>query len=304
MPRRSKLYKNVVFFREAGFTVLELLVVITIIGILASVVFVKMSNAVDKSNVAKSQVFSDSVRHSLMANRVSEWKFDGSSGTVAVDTIGADSGTLVRFNFNANSGWKSGGECVSGNCLKFDGSNDYIDVAGDLGDPSEMTIDLWFRKSNINGNVQYLMDARTGGNWWLAQDYASGNCTDSKGNVCFNGKVEIKSKDLANNTWENVVVAQNASSTKIYLNGELKNSSTGADPDIGQGLHIGASRVPGNYFNGFMDEVRFYNKALSVLSIKKNYAIGLERLLISGQITKEECQKSLSVLEQFLAVAQ
>ncbi|MFA5746813.1 MAG: LamG-like jellyroll fold domain-containing protein [Candidatus Paceibacterota bacterium] len=284
---------------KKGFTVLELLIVIAIIGIFAGVVMVRMSKPTDKAKIASSQVFSDSIRHSLMANRVAEWKFDEAAGTLASDTMAAGNGDMINFNAGNNFGWRSGAECVFGSCLKFDGANDYINVSADLGDPSEMTIDLWFKKANINAGSQYLMDARNGGNWYLLQDYRSGaGCPDQNGNVCFNGRVEIGSQYLANDTWENVVVVQNPSFTKIYLNGELKKTGTGADPDIGQDLRIGRRYNSGNSFNGFMDEVRIYNKAMSISSIQKNYAIGLEGLFASGQMNKDEYQKRLVGLER------
>jgi len=272
----------------AGFTLVELLVVISVIGMLASTVLVNMGGIKGKAQTAKGQSFSSSMIKTMGIDCLGAWEFDEGSGTTANSAAEDFKGTLTNFNFDATSGWRSGSECVSVSCLKFDGSNDYIDIADDLGDPDAMTLELWFKKANINQGSQYLMDARNGGNWWLLQDYVSGNCTDTEGNVCFNARVEIKSKDLANDRWYHVAVAQDAVSTKIYLNGELKHSSTGTNPDLGVNLRIGTRYTNSGFFNGYMDSVRVYSRMITAARIREDYFLGLKDLLNDGQIAKME----------------
>jgi prepilin-type N-terminal cleavage/methylation domain-containing protein len=62
----------------SAFTLIELLVVIAIIGILSALIIVGMSSTTQKATIAKAQVFSNSLRNSLMNNLISEWKFNGS----------------------------------------------------------------------------------------------------------------------------------------------------------------------------------------------------------------------------------
>jgi prepilin-type N-terminal cleavage/methylation domain-containing protein len=56
-----------------AFTLIELLVVIAIIGILSGLIVVSMSGVTQKANIAKAQVFSNSLRNSLMLIIVGEW---------------------------------------------------------------------------------------------------------------------------------------------------------------------------------------------------------------------------------------
>jgi prepilin-type N-terminal cleavage/methylation domain-containing protein len=51
--------------KQKAFTLLELLVVITIIGILSSIVIVSMSGSTDSANIAKGKAYSQQI-HALL----------------------------------------------------------------------------------------------------------------------------------------------------------------------------------------------------------------------------------------------
>jgi len=87
---------------KQAFTLIELLVVIAIIGILSGLIVVSMGNMNQKATIAKAQVFSNSLRNSLMANIVSEWKMDEGSGATVNDTWGGlNNSTLYNFGYNS-----------------------------------------------------------------------------------------------------------------------------------------------------------------------------------------------------------
>jgi len=154
---------------------------------------------------------------------------------------------------------------VKGHAIKLTGLY-YDRLVGDLGDPKGMTIEFWIKTPNKNAGSQYIMDARTGGNWWLLQDYGpSGSCTHSEGNICFNSLVEIPPHLIENNKWYHVAITVNASYSKIYLDGQLINSGSGFDPDIGSGATIGAryasvDTTGGSVFS--LDELIIYKRVL------------------------------------------
>ncbi|MFA5013447.1 MAG: type II secretion system protein, partial [Candidatus Paceibacterota bacterium] len=81
-----------------AFTLIELLVVIAIIGILSALIIVGMNSTTQKATIAKAQVFSNSLRNSLMGNLISEWKFDQVNVPAANQTpdswSGGNTGTL------------------------------------------------------------------------------------------------------------------------------------------------------------------------------------------------------------------
>ena len=51
---------------------------------------------------------------------------DEEEGTTAYDSQGTNNGTLVN-----GPTWQSSSNCVSGSCLSFDGSNDYVACGND-----------------------------------------------------------------------------------------------------------------------------------------------------------------------------
>ena len=68
-----------------GFTLVELLVVISIIGLLSSIVLVSFSNSRDKARLAKSQQFDAQISHALGAYAVGIWRFEEGTGTIVQD---------------------------------------------------------------------------------------------------------------------------------------------------------------------------------------------------------------------------
>jgi hypothetical protein len=73
--------------------------------------------------------------------------------------------------------------------------------------------------------------------------------------------------------WYNVIYTYDGTTSKIYINGKLKNSavksvsSTGNNQDLFIGKH-GDPPIP-YWFNGVIDEIRIYNKALCEGEIKQ-----------------------------------
>ena len=217
-------------FIKQAFTLIELLVVIAIIGILSGLIVVSMSGVTQKANLTKAQVFNNSLRNALMANIIGEWKMDEGSGTSVNDTWGGlSNGTLYNFADTTagygdthTSGWVSSSNCVSGTCLKFDGSNDYVASSG-----SSLDIDSGL----INSNEVFFAAMKTTGNMTtgLATNSTYGSLTD----------------------WVNVVGTYNDSVVKIYINGVQQTTSSSSTSNTAvTGLNIGRRSDSAQYWNG------------------------------------------------------
>jgi len=287
-----------------AFTLIELLVVIAIVGILAGMVVVNMSGATDSARIAKSKAFSGSVRSALLMNRVSEWSFNEGSGSAAADTVGTNNGVLTNFNFSGNSNWKTGAECVSGGCLSFDGSNDYVDVGDDqsLNIISAITMEAWI-KPNSFGNGWRIIDKPYTS---LAEPYSQydlrlGEVTDGTNKASIDLSIGGTRKKLNTvsimtaGNWYHLVGVYDGSSMKIYFNGALDNSisQTGSLTSYSTRTTIGGWKNTTAFFNGSIDEVRIYNAALTASAIRGQYLAGLDKLLAGGEITQKEYQEKL-----------
>jgi len=283
-----------------AFTLIELLVVIAIIGILSSLIVVSMSGVTQKANIAKAQVFSNSLRNALMLNIVGEWKIDEISGTSANDSWGGNSnGTLYGFaNTTAgygdanNSGWKSSSNCISGSCLKFDGSDDYVDcgIGAGLDLTDAVTIGLWVNPSTLTSTRTIFFRG--------IASAASGSYAINQEANKINGYIfdtawratSASTTSLVLNQWYYVVLTYDKTNLKLYINGVNEKTSpltTSINIAVGSTTRIGDANGV-QRFNGSVDEIRIFNAALSSAQIQENYYIGLNSLLASGQINERE----------------
>jgi len=72
--------------------------------------------------------------------------------------------------------------------------------------------------------------------------------------------------------WTNVIVTNNNGSASVYINGSLVATSTVSMSDAATNLNIGARDSTLDGFTGSIDEVKIYNKALSVAEVESIYA--------------------------------
>jgi hypothetical protein len=197
---------------------------------------------------------------------------------------------ILDSSGNENHGLTMGSDYVEdgvlGGARSFNGTSDWVDL-GNLGDPSAGTISFWLNLDSESINTQqYLLDGRGTGNWWFLYDYTTGACTDTEGNMCFNGLVEIPSNLLAGDTWYNVTVTLNSSQSQIFLDGRLIDTGSGLDPSFAS-VRIGTRYTNSSYLNGSIDEVLISNVVRSADEIKRLYQIGYEKM-VQGAHTSAE----------------
>jgi len=287
---------------EQAFTLIELLVVIAIIGILSGLIIVSMSGVTQKATIAKAQVFSNSLRNSLMLNIVGEWKMDEGSGTATNDTWGGlNNGTLSGFadttagyGDNHTSGWMSSSNCISGTCLNFDGIDNYVYCGSNsilkLGNTG--TITAWIYPTG-DTSIQRIIYGSSGGADVNKPPYF-GITTNGKliADLGDGSTVQLLTSNLSTiiNQWQLIGLSWDGTTAKIYLNTSLysvpqtsPNAFTGASYSIGV-----TTAFPTRIFSGRIDDVRIYNAAIPVSQIKEQYYAGLNKLLISGQLTQKE----------------
>lgn len=70
---------------------------------------------------------------------------------------------------------------------------------------------------------------------------------------------------LAVNAWTHLAATYDGAALRLYVNAALASTRavTGALPATANALKIGGNAVWGEYFNGLIDEVRVYNRALA-----------------------------------------
>ncbi len=144
---------------------------------------------------------------------------------------------------------------------------------------SAITVSAWFRIAAMTGVVQgivakdvsgsvsnppYVLQVTTADVLQYGQTPATGSGANANTGVINPG------------TWYFGVGTFDGSTLRVYLNGELQNSSTNSDIGATTGvLRIGQQKsFAGRWFNGLVDDVRVYNRALSGTEIQQLYQGG------------------------------
>jgi prepilin-type N-terminal cleavage/methylation domain-containing protein len=205
---------------------------------------------------------------------VGYWSFDEGQGTIAYDLSGyGNNGILYNFNGTATSGWTTG---KVGGALIFDGSNDYVQIMDNpplRSWPNGVTVAAWVRSNTDLWNSWGMLVSKRNsfilhpnGNsksiCWYIYDNTNWRC------LYYNIPYDIKEWHFYVGTYsENNYL-------RLYIDGNLAAGPLGpygtiASSTGGFTLYIGQDA--GRYFNGLIDEVRLYNRALSDSEIKVLY---------------------------------
>ena len=184
-----------------------------------------------------------------------------------------DSGNGNHGTLNGDVQFAAGHD---GSALDCDGVDDYVSTgksASDLGigGNSPRTISSWvYTRAFANGGIYDV------GNRATAQDFSLRTLdTENSWRVQYWGGDSDFSYNTANE-WVHFTHVHDGAYTKIYANGVLiVDWEKTIDTTDDNPFQIGLYGWPGDFFNGLIDEVRLYNRALSA-----GEALGL-----SGQTT-------------------
>jgi len=209
------------------------------------------------------------------------WPFNENSGTSAYDSSG--NGHNGALNNMDDSNWANG--CI-GPCLSFNGQDEVITTS--CTPPAPITLSAFIY---INGYPPGTGSDVEG--YILRSGNAAYFSLNSAGKLSFyiynNGQnILLSSQSLSKFTWYHVAAVWDgttgANSQKIYINGVLNNSNSAISTsyqDNTSGFTIGAQNATYNHFNGKIDDVRIYNKALSADDTKALYLYSKEKVLFA-----------------------
>jgi len=211
---------------------------------------------------------------------VAYWSFDEGFGATAHDESG-------QKNDGAITGavWKDESECVSGQCLYFDGSVDYVDLPATnqiLPDNSDWSASLWFKYasstiSEAASRILTLRRASTGSAIVLQMLQSS----DSLDLMYWDGAElidnSIASRSSLGQEWHHISVSHDETRFEVFLDGVKKLDIVDAFEGFGAGIAGLGRNVDSNtyFFQGFIDEVKIYPYARTADQVKQDYNAGL-----------------------------
>ncbi|MEQ8604225.1 MAG: LamG-like jellyroll fold domain-containing protein [Marivibrio sp.] len=195
----------------------------------------------------------------------------GDDGRTDAQTVSV---TVQDFDFDPQ---------VQGGALSFDGSS-LIDVGRGVGDSlaitGDLTLEMWVNPTSLDGgrllsfhsgtgdgeseNALYTLFVGSGGVLTFSSETGDGT----------NHDVAFQDASLESGAWRHVSVVRDtaAQELRLYIDGQLADAVDYAITPTGgedSRLVIGANTPEGgNYFNGFMDEVRVWSEARSAAQVE------------------------------------
>jgi hypothetical protein len=192
----------------------------------------------------------------------------------ATDETGSYDGTPTNVDFNV--------EGKFGNAGSFSGSGSYIDTNYTLPASSTCSVSAWFKTSATNiqqfvladfdsvgsaSSVRFTLGFTAANNWYFSLGNGSSNWSS----------YTINALPYRDGNWHNIVTVWNGTSVKLYADGnttpivDLTSSfsfgTAGTSP-----LIIGrAGGYSGNYWNGLIDNIRIFNKAITEEDVETLY---------------------------------
>src|SRR5260221_3354176 len=152
-----------------------------------------------------------------------------------------------------------------------------------LNPTNALTIEAWLYVSgNPNTDVAGVIykfspvDASLN-QYQLATHYINGQLHFYPVLLLPSGYADFDSKTIVQfNTWYHVAMTYDGASLSLYVNGALDNSLAASGPIVPKAvpLRIGGTSTGPWFFNGRVDEVSLYNRALSASEVQAIYAAG------------------------------
>ncbi|UCF42956.1 MAG: hypothetical protein JSV99_10280 [Planctomycetota bacterium] len=185
------------------------------------------------------------------------------------------------------------GLAVGGSALEFDGVDDYVEVADDdsLTPSDGLTVSAWIyinavswidrtaivcKYAYVSPDRSYTLELGKGGN----PDKSSVCLVVSETTNPFSGKITCGTTELQAGQWYHVVGTFEPNHQEIYINGVEETDDV--DPQIADSiansnepLYIGYNKTEDTYFDGLIDEVAIYSRALDVDEIGQIYHCGV-----------------------------
>jgi prepilin-type N-terminal cleavage/methylation domain-containing protein len=290
-----KRYNNIE--KSQGFTLIELMVTIAIVGLLVVIVLVAFSGQTDKARIAKTLQWSRSVEHLLGADAVGIWTFDEGSGATAIDSSGyGNDGTIYGASYTTDtpSGY--------GYALEFNGTSDYVNVGGSniLKPKNEITIGIWTKLVSLDDLWSPFLLGGDGvdASYWADIGYILWKTSDELDFALVDGNGQtqrLRGVYLSEyeNKWVYLTAVYDGEKQYIYVNGDIKNNReyTGGinyQRTNNFRVQVGGKNYSYNWYDGLIDDVRIYETALTFVQVEALYYVGLDNLYNKGLIDEQE----------------
>lgn len=217
-------------------------------------------------------VLDNDVRNGL----VGHWKFDEA---ITTGTTTWDSSNNGGHGFLANGPTRTAtASCEIGTCLDFDGTNDHVNLpTSTVFDVSKITVSAWVvsdvTTADLTSVSRYNNAAPVNGNWILGHG-ATESTYRFLARIGGANQSAESNAGFSTDVWHHLVGTYDGSTVKLYVDG-VERASTAISGSLATStiaVRIANRDGNTNYWDGKIDDVRVYNRALSADEISRIYS--------------------------------
>jgi hypothetical protein len=206
------------------------------------------------------------------------WPGEGNAN----DVTGNNNGTLVN-----DVGFAPG---EAGQAFSFDGVNSYVSIPDSpLLDSltTSITVEAWIKVNQLTVNSDWVGIVTKGNSSWRLQATSEANTVTFSVNGASPNQDLTGGQNVNDGQWHYVAGVYDGANMSLYVDGTLDVSqpATGSIAQTSDPLCIAANAQayvlscsciePGYFFNGLIDEVSIYNRALAAQEIQAIYNAGI-----------------------------
>jgi len=247
-----------------AFTLVELLVVVAVLALLASIVFSNLTGAREQAKISNALSFQSNMHNLLGADLVGWWNFDDEDN-----------------RYKDLSGYGNNGSCTScptlvdgvpgtsGKAMSFNRSQDGIRLTNGILEGSDsFTVSAWIKPHSVNSYLFIFDQYESGDSGRFHFSVSDGKLSNRIGDVLRSGQeVEL-------DIFSHVALSRDlGGSIRFFLNGEMVMSGSNSTEILKTVAWIGG-HGSSYRFNGDIGDIRLYSRALTAFEIKALYAQG------------------------------
>ncbi|MGI8685665.1 MAG: LamG-like jellyroll fold domain-containing protein [Acidimicrobiales bacterium] len=225
-------------------------------------------------NLATSAAVPVTVANTGPAGLVGAWSFDEPAGLTVVDASGSgNSGTLTNATRDAAGRF--------GSAVRFNGTNASVVVpdSPSLDLTEGMTLEAWVKPSAAMGTAWRTAIMKERPQQLAYTLYANSETSRPRTQISVEGSEQGVSgtTQLALGTWTHLASTYDGSELRVYVNGTEVASieATGSILTSSNALRFGGNAAFGEFFEGLLDEVRIYNRALTGTELQADMITGI-----------------------------
>ena len=199
---------------------------------------------------------------------VGAWAFGEGTGTTTADVSGnGNVGTIT------GASWSTQGRY--GNALSFNGTSSVVRVpsSSSLDPGGAMTLEGWVKPTASLSGWRTVLQRQPDA-YYLNASSGAGDLRPAGGGTFGSGSsgTLIGPTAIPINTWTHEALTYDGTTMRLYINGvEAANKpQSGAVQSSTNPLWIGGNQPYGEYFQGLLDEIRVYKRALTPAEIQSD----------------------------------